>query len=141
MEPTSQLTGENPFPTGTRVGRWLLPVFAVVASFLLSGLFILLTRTNPLDGYRYLLTAGFGCDALQRCALLTTLQFATPLLLTGLSATVAFRVGLFSIGQAGQCCWGAAAPGWRTADIPPLAQTLLALCAESRPGYGDGFRC
>ncbi len=108
-----------------------MPVFAVVASFLLSGLFILLARANPLDGYRYLLTAGFGCSAPGRCALLTTLQFATPLLLTGLSATVAFRVGLFSIGQAGQMLLGAAAAAWMSAPLglPPVAQTLLALGA------------
>ena len=129
MEPTSQLPGVNPLHPGTRVGRWLLPVFAVVASFLLSGLFILLARTNPFDGYRYLLTAGFGCVAPDHCALLTTLQFATPLLLTGLSATVAFRVGLFSIGQAGQMLLGAAAAAWLSAPLglPPVAQTLLAI--------------
>jgi simple sugar transport system permease protein len=106
-------------------------VFAVVASFLLSGLFILLTDASPVDGYRYLLAAGFGCRAAGQCALLTTLQFATPLALTGLSAAVAFRMGLFSIGQAGQMLLGAAAAAWLSAplDLPGWAHALLALGA------------
>jgi simple sugar transport system permease protein len=107
----------NPFSPRSRAGRWLLPVLAVVASFLLSGFFILLADTSPLEGYRTLLTAGFGCQRGGYCALLTTLQFATPLLLTGLSATVAFRVGLFSVGQAGQMLLGAAAASWLSAPL------------------------
>jgi simple sugar transport system permease protein len=42
----------------------------------------------------------------------TVLQFATPLILSGLSATVALRGGFFSIGQAGQMLFGAAAASW-----------------------------
>jgi simple sugar transport system permease protein len=125
------LTEDNPFLPKTRTARWLLPVFAVIASFLLSGLFILLTDSTPADGYRYLLAAGFGCKAPGQCALLTTLQFATPLMLTGLAAAVAFRVGVFSIGQAGQMILGAAAATWLSAPLglPGWAHALLALSA------------
>jgi simple sugar transport system permease protein len=109
--------------------KWLMPVFAVIASFLISGLFVLLNRSSPIQAYRLLLEAGFGCKAADRCALLTTLQFATPLALTGLSAAIAFRVGMFSIGQAGQMILGAAATAWLSAPmgLPALPNILLAL--------------
>lgn len=87
-------------------------MLSLVGSLAISGLFILLTDTSPLEGYRRLLEAGFTCRGPGQCALITTLQFATPLILTGLSATVAFRGGLFSIGQAGQMILGAAAAAW-----------------------------
>lgn len=108
---------------------WLKIAVSVLISFLLSGLFILLAGTSPLLGYRHLFAAGFGCAEADRCALLTTLQFMTPLVLTGLSATVAFRVGLFSIGQAGQMLLGAAAASWisRPLGLPSPVHQALAL--------------
>lgn len=111
--------------------KWLMPVFAVVISFLVSGLFVLMNGSSPIEAYRLLLEAGFGCQATGRCALLTTLQFATPLALTGLSAAIAFRVGMFSIGQAGQMILGAAAAAWFCAPLglPAVPQTLVALLA------------
>lgn len=109
--------------------RWLMPAFAVALSFLISGLFVLMNASSPIEAYRLLLEAGFGCRAIDRCALLTTLQFATPLALTGLSAAIAFRVGMFSIGQAGQMILGAAAAAWLSAPLglPAFPHTLLAL--------------
>lgn len=100
-----------------------------MASFGLSGLFIIFTETSPLVGYRELLVAGFGCRGSGNCALLTTLQFATPLLLTGLSAAVAFRAGLFSIGQAGQMILGAAAAASVSSnlELPYFPHVIIAL--------------
>ncbi len=119
---------ELPFPRGT-AAKWLMPALAVIISILISGLFVLMNRSSPVEAYRLLLEAGFSCKAADRCALLTTLQFATPLALTGLSAAVAFRVGMFSIGQAGQMILGAAAAAWLSAPLglPAVPQTILAL--------------
>ena len=78
-----------------------------------GAVLILAAGQNPLSTYRNLLTAGFSCDpGPGRCALVTVLQFATPLILSGLSATVALRGGFFSIGQAGQMLFGAAGASW-----------------------------
>jgi ABC-type uncharacterized transport system permease subunit len=128
---TSSLVPRSDLDGGSRIGQWLLPIFAVVVSFGLSGLFIIFTRTSPFVGYRELLAAGFGCRAPGNCALLTTLQFATPLLLTGLSAAVAFRAGVFSIGQAGQMILGAAAAAWVSAsfELPYILHVIFALGA------------
>lgn len=126
---TSSLLMSSDLNGGSRLGRWLLPLFAVAASFVLSGLFILFTDASPITGYRELVAAGFGCKGPGNCALLTTLQFTTPLLLAGLSAVVAFRAGVFSIGQAGQMILGAAGAAWVSANLalPYGVHLLLAI--------------
>ena len=55
---------------------------------------------------------GFGCQEYGNCIFITALERATPIILTGLSAVVAFRSGMFSIGQEGQYLLGAAAAAW-----------------------------
>jgi ABC-type uncharacterized transport system permease subunit len=107
----------------------LLSALSLVGSLAISGLFILLTDTSPIVGYQRLLEAGFSCRGPTQCALITTLQFTTPLILTGLSATVAFRGGLFSIGQAGQMILGAAAAAWAASrfGLPYLPHVGVAL--------------
>ena len=82
----------------------------VLLSLLAGALLILAAGQNPITAYASLFNAGFSCHSgAGRCALMTSLQFATPLILTGLSAAVALRGGFFSIGQAGQMLFGAAA--------------------------------
>ncbi len=83
-------------------------MLAVIASLLIGSVLILPAGVNPVRGYYWLFRAGFGCrGAGGFCALLTALQYATPLILGGLSAVVAFQAGIFSIGQAGQMILGA----------------------------------
>lgn len=123
------------------VGRRLLSPLAIATSFVLAGLFILLTEASPVEAYRHLLSAGFGCRGPGQCALLTTLQFATPITLTGLSALVAFRAGMFSIGQTGQMVLGAAAAAWLSAatELPSAARVGLALAGAVALGAGWGW--
>jgi simple sugar transport system permease protein len=93
----------------------LLPV---LLSFLAGAVLILAAGQDPLRAYANLLEAGFNCNpGPGRCALLTALQFATPLILSGLSATVALRGGFFSIGQVGQMLFGAAAASWLAGNV------------------------
>jgi simple sugar transport system permease protein len=94
---------------------------------------ILATGKNPLVAYAKLFNAGFSCHSgAGHCALLTTFQFATPLIFSGLSALVAFQGGFFSIGQAGQMLFGAAAACWigsrlnLSSAVHPLAALLAA---------------
>jgi simple sugar transport system permease protein len=115
---------------------YLKPLLAVVFSLLVAGLFVLMAGASPLEAYRYLIEAGFGCHATRQCALLTTLQFSTPLILTGLSAAVALRAGMFSIGQAGQMLLGAAAGTWLGArlGLPPFIHPAVALAGGAVAG-------
>jgi ABC-type uncharacterized transport system permease subunit len=110
-----------------RVAWLLLPVFL---SLLAGALLVLAAGQNPLSTYANLFDAGFSCNpGPGRCALVTALQFATPLILSGLSATVALRGGFFSIGQAGQMIFGAAAASWLAGNLslPAVIHPAVAL--------------
>lgn len=65
-----------------------------------------------------------------------TVVTATPLMLTGLAVTLAFRAGLFNIGGQGQAVVGAAAAaivGFHF-NLPPVAHLLAALLAGVAAG-------
>ena len=117
-----------------RIGWLILPVMLGLAA---GALLILAVGQNPLLVYARLFEAGFSCDpGLGRCALVTALQFGTPLLLSGLSATVALRAGFFSIGQAGQMLCGAAAASWLGGylSMPPFIHPAIALVGAALLG-------
>src|SRR5688500_1814850 len=114
---------------------WLF--LPAILSLLAGGLLILAVGQNPLLTYANLFDAGFSCDAGPgRCALVTALQFATPLILSGLSAAVALRSGFFSIGQAGQMLFGAAAASWLGGFValPPVIHPGVALMGAALLG-------
>jgi simple sugar transport system permease protein len=111
---------------------WLL--YPLMLSLLVGALLILAVGQNPLSTYANLFASGFGCQAGQgRCALVTALQFATPLILSGLSATVALRGGFFSIGQFGQMLFGAAAASWLAGNlhVPAFIHPTIALIGSA----------
>jgi ABC-type uncharacterized transport system permease subunit len=113
-----------------RNSRLSAPVLSTAASLLLGMLIILPTGENPFVVYGHWFKAGFSCQAAgARCALLTTLQYATPLTLSGLSALVAFRSGLISIGQFGQMVMGAGFTTWVAVSLPwPAFPRILLAC-------------
>ena len=117
-----------------RIVRLSIPV---IFSLLAGALLILAAGQNPLLTYANLFEAGFSCRAGPgRCALVTGLQFATPLILSGLSATVALRGGFFSIGQLGQMLFGAAAASWLAGHLflPPVIHPAIALVGAALLG-------
>ncbi len=117
-----------PIPQTLKRIAWLsLPV---LLRLLAGALLILAAGQNPLSTYASLFEAGFSClPGPGRCALVTALQFATPLILSGLSATVALRGGFFSIGQLGQMLFGAAAASWLGGylSLPSVIHPAVAL--------------
>ena len=83
------------------------------------------TGHEPLAVYQLMVEEAFGGE--RRIA--ATLTAATPLLLTGLAAAVAFRAGIFNVGAEG-CFYlggmaaavvGYASPNWPSALLIPLA--------------------
>lgn len=114
---------------------WL--ILPIVLSLLAGAVLILAAGKNPLLTYTNLFAAGFNCNSGPgRCALVTALQFATPLILSGLSATMALRSGFFSVGQAGQMVFGAAAASWLAGSIslPPFIHPAAALLGAALMG-------
>lgn len=117
-----------------RILRLFVPV---ILSFLAGALLILAVGQDPLSTYVNLFDAGFSCKpGPGRCALATAMQFATPLILSGLSATVALRGGFFSIGQAGQMLFGAAAASWLGGylSMPSIIHPVVALVGAALLG-------
>ncbi len=127
----------NPLPARRKLVITLLATFAGVV---LAACLAQLSGTSPLRALGLLTAAGFGCAAQGPCGLLTTLQFTTPLLLSGLSAVIAMRSGVFSIGQAGQMLLGAAGASWAGArlHLPPTIHIPLALAAGFALGAAWG---
>lgn len=81
------------------------PFVAVAFTLLVSSLLVAWAGAPVGRSYALLLEGGFG----SRFALTETLTRATPLMLTGLAAAVAFRARLFNIGAEGQLYLGALA--------------------------------
>ncbi|MDX6750420.1 ABC transporter permease [Geminicoccaceae bacterium 1502E] len=108
--------------------RVAAPVCAVLAAFLLCALPLALAGADPLAAYGRILSGSLGSGF----ALTETLSRATPLILTGLAAAVAFRARLWNIGAEGQLYAGAlaavavgsgalAAPSWLLVPLVLLA--------------------
>jgi len=126
--------------SGQNSGRHIIkPIFAVFLG-LACGIFLILAAgVNPVEAYLALFRAGFGCsDPDGFCAVLTAFQYATPLILSGLSALVAFRAGFFSIGQAGQMLFGAGLATY-FANIVSLEGPRLSAIALAAGFAGGGI--
>ncbi|MCS6774227.1 MAG: ABC transporter permease [Anaerolineae bacterium] len=105
----------------------LLPVLAIVLTFGLTSVFVLLAGANPLRAYYHFLLEPLS----SRVSLLEMLVKATPLLLTGIAVAFAFRGGFWNIGAEGQFLAGATAAtaiGMSMHGMPALvAVPLMAL--------------
>lgn len=120
-----------PAPVWTRP---LIPVAAIVVTFILTASLVLLVEANPLEAYYY-----FLIDPLSsRVSAIEVLVKATPLLLTGAAVTFAFVGGYWNIGAEGQLYAGATAA---TAIGIWLGQTSawLALPAMIAGGFAAGM--
>ncbi len=118
----------HPMPASRKLA---VTLFAALAGVVLAATLAQLSGTSPARALWLLGSGGFSCAAGGPCGLLTTLQFTTPLVLSGLSAVIAIRSGVFSIGQAGQMLLGAAGASWAGSrlNLPPALHIPLALAA------------
>ncbi|PZQ75341.1 MAG: ABC transporter permease [Variovorax paradoxus] len=92
-------------PRTSRAALAIAPVGAVLFTMAVSALLVLWAGAPVGRTYALLLSGGFGSVF----AWSETLTRAIPLILTGLSATVAFKARLFNIGAEGQLYAGALA--------------------------------
>ena len=104
--------------------RPLIPVAAVVVTFLLTAVLVLFTGKNPLEVFYQFLIAPLS----NQVSAVEILVKATPLLFTGAAVTFAFAAGYWNIGAEGQLLAGAiaaaglglAVKGWPPALAIPL---------------------
>ncbi|MBK1663910.1 ABC transporter permease [Rhodospirillum rubrum] len=107
------------------------PLAAVAAALILCALLVAASGAPVLKAFATLFEGGFG----SRFAIGETLTRATPLILTGLAAAVAFRAKLWNIGAEGQLYLGALAavalgsgplalPAWALLPVVMLGAAL-----------------
>jgi len=132
-----------------------IPILAVIFGLLVSTIFVLLARTDPIQTYQRLFCEGFGprgCETFSDLIifraeaedgttdtyfgptygvgghpLAIVLERGTILILTALSATVAFQAGMFSIGMDGQLVLGAITVAFLGYWLPGQIYTLAGI--------------
>lgn len=115
------------------LGRTIAAVAPFALAIAIGAIVLALTGHEPFDVYRLMIREAFGDE--RRIA--ATLTAATPLLLTGLAAAVAFRAGIFNVGAEGCFYLGgmaAAIVGLALSDWPGALSIPLALLAASIVG-------
>ena len=113
-----------------------VPVASVFAAFVVAGIFLMLTGKNPAEVYAEMLNAAFGTPR----GISETLISATPLILTGVAAAIAFKMLVWNIGGEGQFIMGAViASGvaiWLGDGLPSIVMIPIVIAAG---GVGGAF--
>ena len=113
--------------------RGLIPILAVLVTFVLTAVLVLLARANPLEAFYYFLVEPFTA----RSTAIEILVKSTPLLLAGVAVAFAFVAGYFNIGVEGQLYAGAIAAAWlgpRLIGAPAMVAVPLMLIAGFAAG-------
>jgi ABC-type uncharacterized transport system permease subunit len=119
--------------------RWLGPLVslgAIVVALILGGVVLAVVGGNPFLAYAHIARASFGDIGVFS----DTLVKATPLILTGLACTVAFRMKLWNIGAEGQLFVGAwaASAVVLTPILPAETPKILMLLTMAVAGFAAG---
>ncbi len=96
------------FEPRERLSRWTnvwVPFFAIVLALVIAGIVLAVSGHNPITTYQQIIEAAFT----QPGAFTQTLVSTTPLLYTGLAASIAFRMRIWNIGAEGQLYLGSIA--------------------------------
>lgn len=97
----------------------LIPVLALLGTFIITSGLILWSKANPFLAYYYLLIDPLTSQSMT----VEMLVSATPLLFTGVAVTIAFTAGYFNIGAEGQLYAGAIAAaglGMMLGNVPSI---------------------
>lgn len=107
-------------------------LLAIVAGFLVGAIVLLISGHNPLTAYEALFKNVFSKPKYLAQAIIS----ATPLILTGLSVTFAFKTGLFNIGAEGQYIVGSMCSllVGLFVPAPPIILPILAILAGALGG-------
>jgi general nucleoside transport system permease protein len=96
----------------------VLPLLAILITFVLTSLFVIVSGAQPVEAYRYFVIEPLAT----RFSALEVLVTTTPLLLTGAAVAFAFRAGYYNIGAEGQLLCGAIAAAWVGTLVDGLPQ-------------------
>ena len=110
-----------------------VPIASVLLALLIGSILLLLINVNPLEAYKYLIFGNF--TSIYNIS--EIFVKATPIILTGLAFTFAYKSGLFNIGADGQMFAGAIAAvyvGLKTGHLSPFITIPLCLIAAILAG-------
>lgn len=113
--------------------RVLAPLMAIIAALAICAVLVVWSGAPVLQAYGLLIEGAVG----SRFALTETLTRATPLILTGLAAAIAFRAKLWNIGAEGQLYMGALVAvllGGGLIDLPGILLIPLIMLAGALGG-------
>jgi simple sugar transport system permease protein len=99
--------------------RLAVPVGSLLVAFLIITIVLMVSHVSPWSTYRSMVSASITSGA----GLSETFVVATPIILTGLCAAMAFRMGIYNIGGEGQLYMGA------------MAASGVALELRGSPGF------
>ena len=108
----------SPAPVWTKA---LIPVVAVLVTFAITSIFILLAGANPFAAYYNFIIVPLST----KFSALEVLVKATPLIFTGIAVTFAFAAGYYNIGAEGQLYAGAVAAAWVGATFTTLPSIVV----------------
>jgi simple sugar transport system permease protein len=117
---------------------FLYTLLAIFIGLLAGSVILLITGFNPLTAYKTLFTGIFGSFK----NIMYMVQYATPIIFTGLSVTFAFKTGLFNIGAEGQYIAGsmtALAVSVLLPPVVPLPAGIHAVVAVLAGGLAGAF--
>ena len=108
----------------------LVPLYAILLSFIVGGVLIALVGVNPFEAYWALLRGAFGSP--ERVA--GSVARSVPFVGSALALAFAFRAGLFNIGAEGQLLIGGVTAAWVGTwafmyDIPSILAVPIIIVA------------
>ena len=118
-----------------KVIKVLVPVIAIIVSFVVAGILIACVGGNPIEAYSYLLQGAFGSKA----NIGETFVKATPLIFTGLAATFAYKCGVFNLGIEGQFVMGAVASIWISTTVQSISGLPLLIISLMAGAIAGGL--
>ena len=113
--------------------RSLIPLLAIIVTFLLTSVLLLLAKADPFAAFYNFLIAPLSNSV----SAIEVLVKSTPLLLTGAAVTFAFAAGYWNIGAEGQLYAGAIAAagmGIIVKGLPQVVAILLMIVAGFAAG-------
>jgi len=119
----------------SRIAYYLVPVISFVLALLFGAVLLSVAGANPWQTYQAMLEGALGTTQQwqegQFYSLTETLVKAAPLMFTGLSVAIAFRMRFWNIGAEGQLVLG----GVSAAAVALFVPTLFPFLPESRWFY------
>ncbi len=112
----------------SRTIAYLVPIASFVLALLFGAVVLVLAGANPWQTYKAMLEGAFGTPQQWQAGefynFTETLVKATPLMLTGLGVSIAFRMLFWNIGAEGQLVMGGFAAGAVALWLPPALPGL-----------------